>query len=224
MTPSDFPHEVFMSPNLITLFRVALAFVSIALFRAGSYASLAALILLVVALALDAVDGFVARRRRRASDAGAAFDIAADRIVESVFWIYFAAAGLVTFWIPVIVIARGALTDFLRALAYRQGQTAFGEKTMMRTWWGRALTGSRASRAAYGAVKSAAFFALGLWLTLANLPEWRAIIAGQADALMNVVRVGAVGLAVSTAVFCVARGVPVIIEGLRFFRGDLKTI
>src|SRR5215813_8752171 len=209
MTPSDFPHEVFMSPNLITLFRVALAFVSIALFRAGSYASLAALILLVVALALDAVDGFVARRRRRASDAGAAFDIAADRIVESVFWIYFAAAGLVTFWLPVIVIARGALTDFLRAIAYRQGQTAFGEKTMMRTWWGRALTGSRASRAAYGAVKSAAFFALGLWVTLANMPEWRAIIAG---------------LAVSTAVFCVARGVPVIIEGLRFFRGDLKTI
>src|SRR5262249_30350811 len=96
-----------MSPNLITLTRVFLAFASIALFRAGSYASAAALILLVVTLALDAVDGFVARRRGCASDAGAAFDIAADRIVESVFWIYFAAAGLVTFWIPVIVIARG---------------------------------------------------------------------------------------------------------------------
>src|SRR5262249_13292327 len=97
----------FMSPNLITFIRVVLAFVSIALFRAGSYASVAALILLVITLALDAVDGIVARRKRRASDAGAAFDIAADRIVESVFWIYFAAAGLVTFWIPVIVIARG---------------------------------------------------------------------------------------------------------------------
>lgn len=213
-----------MSPNLITLIRVALAFVSIGLFRAGSYASVAALILLVVTLALDAVDGFVARRKRRASAAGAAFDIAADRIVESVFWIYFAAAGLVTFWIPVIVIARGGLTDFLRAIAFKQGQTAFGEKTMMRTWWGRALTGSRASRAAYGVVKCAAFFALGLWLTLAALPEWRAVIAGHADVLMNVVRAGAVGLAVSTVVFCVARGVPVIIEGLRFFRGDLKLI
>lgn len=211
-----------MSPNLITLVRVALAFVTIALFRAGSYASLAALILLVVTLALDAVDGFVARRNRRASAAGAAFDIAADRIVESVFWVYFAAAGLVTFWIPVIVIARGGLTDFLRAVAFTRGQTAFGEKTMMQTWWGKALTGSRASRAAYGMVKSAAFFALGLWLTLANLPEWRVIIAGQADALMNGVRAGAIGLAVSTVVFCVARGVPVIIEGLRFFRGDLK--
>jgi len=213
-----------MSPNLITLIRVFLAFISIAMFRMGSYASEAALILLVVTLALDAVDGYVARRERRASDAGAAFDIAADRIVESVFWIYFATAGLITFWIPVIVIARGGFTDFLRAIAFAKGQTAFGEKTMMRTWWGRALTGSRASRAAYGAVKCAAFFALGLWLTLANLPEWRAIIDGHADALMNVVRAGAVSLAVSTAVFCVARGVPVIIEGLRFFRGDLKTI
>src|SRR5215475_4174354 len=224
MTASDFPHEVFMSPNLITLFRVALAFVSIALFRAGSYASLAALILLIITLALDAVDGFVARRKLRAIDAGAAFDIAADRIVESVFWIYFASAGLVTFWIPVIVIARGGLTDFLRAIAFKRGQTAFGEKTMMRTWWGKLLTGSRASRAAYGVVKCAAFFALGLWLTLANLPEWRTVISGQADILMNGVRIGAVSLAISTVVFCVARGVPVIIEGLRYFRDDLKTI
>jgi phosphatidylglycerophosphate synthase len=213
-----------MSPNLITLIRVALAFVSIALFRAGSYASAAALILLVVTISLDAVDGFVARRKSRASDAGAAFDIAADRIVESVFWIYFAAAGLITFWIPVIVIARGGLTDFLRAIAFKQGQTAFGQKTMMRTWWGRLLTGSRASRAAYGVVKCAAFFALGLWLTLANLPELRAIIAGHGDVLMNAVRAGAIALAVSTVIFCVARGVPVIIEGLRFFREDLKTI
>jgi len=209
-----------MSPNLITLIRIFLAFASIALFRAGSYANVAALILLVVTLALDAVDGFVARRRRCASDAGAAFDIAADRIVESVFWIYFAAAGLVTFWIPMIVIARGGFTDFLRAVAFTQGQTAFGEKTMMRTWWGRLLVGSRGSRAAYGVVKCAAFFALGLWLTLANLPELQTIIAGQTAVSMNGVRIGAIALAVSTVVFCVARGVPVIIEGLRFFRED----
>ena len=60
-----------MSPNLITLIRVGLAFVSISLFRVGSYASVAALVLLVVALALDAVDGFVARRKRRASASSA---------------------------------------------------------------------------------------------------------------------------------------------------------
>ena len=86
------------------------------------------------------------------------------------------------------------------------------------------LTGSRASRAAYGVVKCSAFFALGLWLTLANLPEWRAVSSGQADILMNGLRIGAGGLAVSTVIFCVARGVPVIIEGFRFFRNDLETI
>jgi len=41
---------------------------------------------------------------------------------------------------------------------------------------------------------------------------------------MNGVRIGAVGLAISPVVFCLARGVPVIIEGLRYFREDLRTI
>lgn len=207
-----------MSPNLITLIRVFLAFVSIALFGAGAVGSVIALFLLVVTLALDAVDGYVARRRGQSTDVGAAFDIAADRIVESVFWIFFAASGLISFWIPIIVIARGGLTDFLRTIAFTQGQTAFGEKTMMQSWWGKLLVGSRASRAAYGIVKCAAFFALGLWLTLANAPAWRAMLAAG---LVEGVRIGALALAISTVVFCIVRGVPVIIEGFRYFRDDL---
>jgi phosphatidylglycerophosphate synthase len=210
-----------MSPNLITLVRVVMAFGSIALFRAGSYASLIALLMLVVTLSLDAVDGFVARRSGRTSDAGAAFDIAADRIVESIYWIYFASAGLISFWIPVIVVARGGFTDFLRAIAFRQGQTAFGEKTMMKTWWGKLLVGSRASRAAYGVIKCAAFFALGLWLTLDNAHHWQPMLAAG---LMSVVKFGALALAMATVMFCVVRGVPVIIEGIRFFREDLAKL
>jgi len=194
-----------------------MAFGSIALFRAGSYANVFALLLLLVTLALDAIDGYVARRRGLTSDAGAAFDIAADRIVESVYWIYFASAGLISFWIPVIVVARGGFTDFLRALAFMQGQTAFGEKTMMKTWWGKLLVGSRASRAAYGIIKCAAFFTLGLWLTLDDAKDWQLMLAAG---LMNVLRFGALALAISAVLFCVVRGVPVIIEGIRFFRED----
>lgn len=203
-----------MSPNFITLVRVLLAFVTIALFCGGGNARLIALPLLVVVLALDAVDGYVARRNRSASDVGAAFDIAADRMVESVFWVYFAAAGLVSFWIPVIVIARGGFTDFLRMIAFAQGQTAFGEKTMQQSRWARLLVGSRTSRAAYGVVKCAAFFALGLWLTLDAAPHWPSL-------LLAGVRVGALGLAITTVAFCVLRGVPVIWEGARFFRREL---
>jgi hypothetical protein len=62
-----------------------------------------------------------------------------------------------------------------------------------------------------------------MWLSLANLPEWPAMIAGHSDVLTGDVRAGAVGLAVSTVVFCVARGVRVIIGGHGFFREDLKT-
>jgi len=211
-----------MSPNLITLVRVFLALASVGLFHAGSHlgpvASLVALFLLVVTIALDGVDGYIARRTGKTSEAGAIFDIAADRIVESVFWIYFSSAGLISFWIPGIVIARGGFTDFLRAIAFTQGQTAFGEKTMMRTWWGKLLVGSRASRAAYGAVKCAAFFSLGLWLFFASAPQLQAILTTGHQNLMSGVRMGAIILAISTVAFCLARGVPVIIEGIRFFR------
>ncbi|MDX2033109.1 MAG: CDP-alcohol phosphatidyltransferase family protein [Blastocatellia bacterium] len=206
-----------MTPNLITLIRVFLALATIGLFQSGHAGSLVALPLLVVTIGLDAVDGYLARKAKLTTDIGAAFDIAADRIVESVFWIYFAAAGLISFWIPVIVIARGGFTDFLRMIAFTQGQTAFGEKTMLETWWGRMLVGSRWSRAAYGIVKCAAFFALGVWVVLAKAPEWQTLTAG----LMTGVRIGALGLAIATVVFCVVRGVPVMIEGARYFRKDL---
>lgn len=50
------------------------------------------MVLVTIALIfiLDAVDGYVARRSHTTSVFGAVFDIAADRIIENVFWIYFA--------------------------------------------------------------------------------------------------------------------------------------
>ena len=214
-----------VTPNQITLIRVFLAMAAIGLFHGGAttgsawgpYLSLAGLGLLVVTIFLDAVDGYVARRRGQSSVFGATFDIAADRMVESMFWIYFAAVGLISFWLPVIVIARGGFTDFLRAIALAEGQTAFGEKTMMRTWWGRMLVGSRGSRAAYGIVKCAAFVALGGWLTLSHAPRWQAMLTAG---LMQGVRAGALLLAGATVAFCLVRGIPVLIEGARFFRRE----
>lgn len=210
-----------LSPNLITLVRLCLAFLSVALFGRGWYANVTALALLVAALAMDALDGYVARRLKLTSNIGAAFDIAADRVVESVYWIFFASVGLISFWIPAIVIARGCLTDFLRAIAFTQGQTAFGEQTMMQTWWGRMLTGSRFSRAAYGIIKCTAFLLLGMWLTALDVhtfPTWREFLAVE---LIEVLHIAALVTAGATVALCVVRGVPVLIEGLRYFRDDV---
>jgi CDP-diacylglycerol--glycerol-3-phosphate 3-phosphatidyltransferase len=204
-----------MTPNQITLVRLGMSFLSVALFRQGIFLSCVALILLVITIWLDALDGYIARKHHLTSDAGAAFDIAADRIIENAYWIYFATVGLISFWIPLIVIARGCLTDFLRGLAFRQGQTAFGEKTMMQTRWGQMLTGSRLSRATYGVLKCAAFFALGVRLVMDELTEVPVHFTRE---LTSGLRSVAVILAVAAVAFCIVRGIPVIIEGLRFFR------
>jgi CDP-diacylglycerol--glycerol-3-phosphate 3-phosphatidyltransferase len=77
--------------NLITIARLILLFVVIAMihFRPVDLA-LPSMILLGVVFAGDGIDGWVARRRGSTSPFGAVFDIAGDRIVETVLWVYFA--------------------------------------------------------------------------------------------------------------------------------------
>ena len=77
-----------MIPNLITIGRLILVFVVVALFQKSVYLDLLMVGLTAVILALDAVDGYVARKFKMTSDFGALFDIVGDRIVENVYWIF----------------------------------------------------------------------------------------------------------------------------------------
>lgn len=201
-----------MTANLITLGRVALVFLVICLFQMNFTASVAAVLLTVVVIYLDSLDGIVARRMGQSSDFGALFDIAGDRIVEHVFWLYFAAIGLISLWVPVICISRSFLVDTLRAAAFsREGKTPFGTKSMMRSPLTRWLTASRFMRGFYGAGKVAAFVALGLIIVfnkagpvlLTGLPE------GFVGTFLGAARVWVwivVGL-------CLLRGLPVLWDG-----------
>ena len=106
-------------------------------------------LLFAVASLTDLLDGYIARKFKVSSEFGALFDIAGDRIVESVFWIYFTYAGMISFWIPLIIITRGFLSDNVRALAFRSGKTPFGKNTISRfsidgkcfLWYIRVFTG-----------------------------------------------------------------------------------
>src|SRR5579862_4387591 len=158
-----------MTPNQVTLARVAAAFAAVALFTAGQDvlpADLAAVVLTVAAIALDGVDGYIARTRGLATPLGAQLDILGDRVVENLFFMCFAVSGLISLWVPVVFFARGALTDFLRGLAARAGRTGFARNSMLETWWGKSLVASRASRCAYAALKCVCFCYLGLMLPL----------------------------------------------------------
>lgn len=211
-----------ITPNQLTVLRVGLAFVAVALFGlapagfAGrhGWVNLVALGLIIAAIALDAMDGWLARRYRLATPLGAQLDILGDRVIENLFFTFFAVCGLVSLWVPVTFFVRGTLTDFLRGLAARAGKSGFGSNSMLETWWGRALVASRASRGAYAALKCVCFCYLGgEWVLLHGAATGFGLAGASGYAAL---RLGQNILVSATVGFCLVRALPVLWEGRRY--------
>jgi CDP-diacylglycerol--glycerol-3-phosphate 3-phosphatidyltransferase len=203
------------TPNKVTALRVAVGFAAVSLFGRGPWANLAAVGLTVASIALDALDGHIARARKLATPVGAQIDVLGDRMIENVYFTYFAVVGMVSWWLPVFFFARGAAADFLRGLAMRAGHSGWGANAMLQTWWGRVLVASRWSRGLYAAMKCLCFCYLGLELAVTRGPV--ALIGElSADAQIVVNTLGLV-LTWTTAGFCLVRGLPVLVEGWKYF-------
>ena len=203
------------TPNKVTLLRVAVGFAAVSLFGRGAWANLAAVGLTVLSVALDALDGHIARTKKLATPMGAQIDILGDRMIENVYFTYFAVVGMVSLWLPVFFFVRGATTDFLRGLAMRAGHSGWGANSMLQTWWGRTLVASRWSRGAYGVMKCLCFCYLGLELALTRGPV--ALIGELTANAQIVIGTGGQVLTWATAVFCFVRGLPVLLEGWKYF-------
>jgi phosphatidylglycerophosphate synthase len=206
--------EVAVTPNQVTLTRVAAAFAAVGLFTFfgdALAADILAVALTIAAIALDGVDGYLARTRSMATPLGAQLDILGDRVVENLFFTFFAVAGLISLWLPILFFVRGSVTDFLRGLAARAGQSGFGNSSMQETRWGRALVASRGSRAAYAILKCVCFCYLG---SLVPVGRWHASWL-DANIRYSLLLIGQI-LAGAAGVFCVARAVPVLWEGRRY--------
>jgi len=202
-----------MTPNQITAARVLAAFAAVALFTmfgTAFAADLAAVLLTIVAIALDGVDGYIARTRGLSTPLGAQLDILGDRVVENLFFTFFAVSGLVSLWVPVLFFVRGTMTDFIRSLAARTGRVGFGQHSMLDTSWGRIVVASRASRAAYATLKCVCFCYLGLLIPLPHAPA-----AWFGETARHWISVAGQVLVAATVIFCVVRAVPVLCEGRR---------
>lgn len=192
--------------NLITLSRLPLLALVVALFYVeGQGPRTAALVLLVVLLVLDSLDGAVARRRGEASLLGSVLDIAIDRIVELVLWVVFAHLALIPIWIPLLVITRGVLVDSLRGVLVARGVEPF-QATTSRV--AQLVISSRASRGAYGVTKFVAFLLLALLHALRGDAPFVTVPA----AWLTVLAWGALSAAVLAVVFSWVRGWPVLQE------------
>src|SRR5437588_435847 len=206
------------TPNKVTLLRVAVGFGAVCLFGRGAWANLTAVGLTVAAIALDALDGHIARKKKMATPMGAQLDILGDRMIENVYFTYFAVVGMVSLWLPILFFARGAATDFLRGLAMKAGHSGWGANATLQTWWGRVLVASRWSRGLYAAMKCLCFCYLGLELALTRGPV--ALVSGLAADWHAMIRLGAQVLTWMTAAFCLLRGLPVLVEGWKYLAGN----
>lgn len=190
--------------NLITLLRFLLLFLLVALaYWAPPPWQLINAPLLVLIIALDGVDGWVARRRGETSVFGSIFDIAVDRVVENVLWIVLSDLGLIPIWVAIVFIVRGAIVDAVRYAAISRGETSFGG---LQSPLSRVLVAGRWMRGTYGAVKALTF---GWVLALQPLPAlapdfW----AAWSESLHAVTAV----LVLLSVAFCLVRGVPVVAE------------
>ena len=187
--------------NAVAITRASLAFLVVAILYTSRELYVGAFVLTLVAIWMDGLDGWVARRFGEVTRIGAAIDILTDRIVEMTYWIAFATLGWIPMWVPIVVVVRGLLVDGARAIAFEQGLTAFGSTSMMRSRLGAALVTSRASRLAYGVAKALAFSLMILAFATGVPPSLREMLLGAALASVYV----AVAL-------CIVRGVPVLVE------------
>lgn len=200
-----------MTANIITLVRVFLTFLIITLFGKSIFIDTAAIVTIALIFILDAVDGYVARRTHTTSLFGAVFDIAADRIIENVFWIYFAVNDIIHFWMPIAVLTRGFTTDAIRSFAISKDNTPF---EMMTRRWTRALTSSRISRFLSGASKMCAFCAMGV---LGMLQSYELF-----PQHLETTQTGTHVLATTAVVICLLRGVPVLMDGITHIQPTQK--
>lgn len=192
--------------NLITLFRFVLLFPLIIMaYSAPPQWQVLNAPLLIFIVALDGVDGWVARRRNETSVFGSIFDVAIDRAVENVLWVVLADLDLVPIWVALTFIVRGTVVDSIRYAAISRGETAFG---MMRSPWGRFIVAGRFMRGFYGIVKAVTFgwiFLIQPWPAL--FPELWQQWGNTAGMVTNL-------LIYTSVALCIIRGLPVIIECL----------
>jgi CDP-diacylglycerol--glycerol-3-phosphate 3-phosphatidyltransferase len=210
------------TPNKVTALRVFAGFAAVGLFGHGNGANFAALALTVASIVLDALDGHIARKKHLATPLGAQIDILGDRLIENMFFTYFAVVGMVSLWLPLFFFARGATTDLLRSLALKAGYSGWRGNAMLHTWWGRTFVASRWSRGLYAALKCACFCYLGLELALTRGPvALLGTIAGEAPLTIRAI---AQALTWATAAFCLLRGLPVLVEGWQFFAQEAVAV
>ncbi len=200
--------------NIVSIVRVCLAVLVVVLLSISSpVVYWIAFFLTLLVIAMDALDGHIARKRDEETKLGAVIDILGDRVVEVLYLTTFAFYHWIPLFVPLVVFSRGIITDGLRSIALRHGFTPFGDQTMMQSGLGRFLVASRISRGGYAILKAAAFSLV----IVSRIPA----VTGTGSSgwfLVGFIPAAAMVCVYGTVILCLIRGIPVILESFRFFK------
>jgi len=195
--------------NIVSVTRIFVAYAAIAcLYIQTTWAYIIAFVLTIIAFSMDGLDGYLARKLNQSSEWGSVLDILGDRIVELSYWIVFAVMGWLNIIFPLICVARAFTTDGIRSVALSKGMTAFGDKTMQSTSWGKFICASRFMRISYAVAKVLAF----LLLIAVNTPGME--LWNGTPILHTITMV----FAWAAIIFCVVRAIPVVVESPKLFK------
>lgn len=193
--------------NIVSISRIFIAFIAIGLLFIHTTPSyISAVILTAIAFAMDGLDGYIARKYNQSSELGSVLDIMGDRIVEVSYWIVFAVLGWLSILFPIVCVTRAFTTDSIRSVALSKGMTAFGDKSMQSTAWGKFICGSKFMRISYAVAKVAAF----ILLIVAYIPNMNPNSCGAIRLIAEI-------LAWIAIIFCVVRAIPVVAESGKLF-------
>ena len=195
--------------NIVSVTRIFVAYAAIAcLYIQTTWAYIIALVLTIVAFAMDGLDGYLARKLNQSSEWGSVLDILGDRIVEVSYWIVFAVMGWLNIIFPLICVARAFTTDGIRSVALSKGMTAFGDKTMQSTSWGKFICASRFMRISYAVAKVLAFLLL-ITVNTPGMELW------NGTPILHIITMV---FAWAAIIFCVVRAIPVVVESPKLFK------
>lgn len=195
--------------NIVSVSRIFVAYVAIlCLYEKTTWAYILAFVLTAIAFAMDGLDGYIARKFNQSSEWGSVLDILGDRIVEVSYWIVFAVMGWINIIFPLICVARAFTTDGIRSVALSKGMTAFGDKTMQSTSWGKFICASRFMRISYAVAKVMAF----MLLIVVNTPGME---LWNGTPVLHMITMALAWIAI---IFCVVRAIPVVVESPKLFK------
>jgi len=110
-------------PNQLTVARLILTFVFVALLSIDGlpYAGTAALLVFSIAAFTDFLDGYLARKHSLITNFGKLMDPLADKILMCAGFVLLACLNFIPAWIVIVILAREFLVTGLRLLATAEG-------------------------------------------------------------------------------------------------------